>query len=143
MKGNTIVNQVLLVNDNNEICNRTATMLVDMGWDVFVAEKEELVFESTVARRPMMLIADIEMEAGVGFESIATARSLFPSLFIVAVTRGADKDIWPRVSEVCGANSYVAGPVSASKLQEAIEAGIEKGLVSMEPPSDSGIHRAL
>lgn len=137
------MNQVLLVNDDNEVCSRTATMLVDMGWDVFVAEKEELVFESTVARRPMMLIADIEMEAGVGFEAIATARSLFPSLFIVAVTRGGDKEIWPRVAEVCGANSYVAGPVSASKLQEAIDAGIEKGLVSMEPPSETGVFRSL
>ena len=137
------MNQVLLVNDNDEICSRTATMLVDMGWDVYVADKEELVFESTVARRPMMLIADIEMEAGVGFECIATARSLFPSLFIVAVTRGCDKEIWPRVAEVCGANSYVVGPVSSSKLQEAIDAGTEKGLVSLEPPSNSGIHPAL
>ncbi len=139
----SLVNQVLLVNDNDEVCSRMATMLVDMGWDVYVADKEELVFESTVARRPMMLIADIEMEAGVGFEAIATARSLFPSLFIVAVTRGGDKEIWPRVAEVCGANSYVAGPVSASKLQEAIEAGIEKGLVSMEPPSNSGIFQTV
>ena len=137
------MNQVLLVNDNDEICSRTATMLVDMGWDVYVADKEELVFESTVARRPTMLIADIEMDAGVGFEAIATARSLFPSLFIVAVTRGCDKEIWPRVAEVCGANSYVAGPVSASKLQDAIDAGIEKGLVSMEPPSETGIFRSL
>lgn len=137
------MNQVLLVNDNDEICNRTATILVDMGWDVYVADKEELVFESSVARRPMMLIADIEMEAGVGFEAIATARSLFPSLFIVAVTRGCDKEMWPRVAEVCGANSYIAGPVSASKMQEAIDAAIDKGLVSIEPPSESGIYPAL
>ena len=137
------MNQVLLVNDEDEICSRTATTLVDMGWDVYVADKEELVFESTVARRPMMLVADIEMDAGVGFEAIATARSLFPSLFIVAVTRGGDKEIWPRVAEACGANSYVAGPVSASKLQEAIDAGIEKGLISMEPPSETGVFRTL
>ena len=132
------MNQVLLVNDNDEVCNRTATMLVDMGWDVYVADNEELVFESTVARRPMMLIADLEMQGGVGFEAIVTARSLFATLFIVAVTRGGGKDLWPRVAEVCGANSYVVGPVSPSKLQEAIDAGIEKGLVSIEPPSDNG-----
>ena len=137
------MNRVLLVNDNDDICNRTATMLVDLGWDVFVADKEELGFESSIARRPQMLVADIEMNGGIGFEAIATARSLFPSLFIVAVTRGGDKDIWPRVAEVCGANSYIAGPVSASKLQEAIEAGIEKGLVSIEPPSNTGILRTL
>ncbi len=137
------MNRVLLVNDNDEICNRTATMLVDLGWDVFVADKEELVFESSVARRPDMLVADIEMDGGIGFEAIATARSLFPSLFIVAVTRGSDKQIWPRVAEVCGANSYIAGPVSASKLQEAIEAGIEKGLVSIEPPSDTGVFQTI
>ena len=137
------MNRVLLVNDDDVICNRTATMLVDLGWDVYVADKEELVFESSVARRPEMLVADIEMDGGIGFEAIATARSLFPSLFIVAVTRGGDKEIWPRVAEVCGANSYVAGPVSATKLQEAIEAGMEKGLVSLEPPSDTGVFGTL
>lgn len=137
------MNRVLLVNDSDEVCNRTATMLVDMGWDVYVANTDELVFQSSVARRPTMLIADIEMEGGAGFEAIATARSLFASLFIVAVTRGSDKEIWPRVAEVCGANSYVAGPVSATKLQEAIDAGIEKGLVGIEPPSETGIYPAL
>ena len=137
------MNRVLLVNDDDTICNRTATMLVDLGWDVYVADKEELVFESSVARRPEMLVADIEMEGGIGFEAIATARSLFPSLFIVAVTRGGDKEIWPRVAEVCGANSYIAGPGSATKLQEAIEAGMEKGLVSLEPTSDTGVLRTI
>ncbi len=137
------MNRVLLVNDDDVICNRTATMLVDLGWDVYVADKEEIVFESSVARRPEMLVADIEMDGGIGFEAIATARSLFPSLFIVAVTRGGDKEIWPRVAEVCGANSYIAGPVSATKLQEAIEVGMEKGLVSLEPPSDTGVFGTL
>ena len=137
------MNRVMLVNDNDEICNRTATMLVDMGWDVYVANKEELVFESSVARRPTMLIADIEMEGGVGFEAIATARNLFATLFIIAVTRGCDKEVWPRVAEACGANSYIAGPVSASKLEEAIDAGIEKGMVSMEPLSDTGFYPVL
>lgn len=137
------MNRVLLVNDSDEICNRTATMLVDMGWDVYVASTEELVSQSSVARRPTMLVADIEMEGGTGFEAIATARSLFASLFIVAVTRGSDKEVWPRVAEVCGANSYVAGPVSATKLQEAIDAGVEKGLINFEQPSETGVYRVL
>lgn len=132
------MNRVLLVNDDDEICNRTATMLVDMGWDVYVANREELVFESSVARRPEMLVADIEMDAGVGFEAIATARSLFPSLFIVAVTRGGDKEIWPRVAEVCGANAYIVGPVSGSKLKEVIDVGLQKGLISFEPAPVTG-----
>ena len=135
------MNRVLIVNDNDEICNRTATMLFDMGWDVYVANSEDLVFESGVARRPEMLIADIEMSDGVGYEAIATARGLFPSLFIVAVTRGGDKEIWPRVSEVCGANAYIAGPVSASKLREVIDVALEKGLISLEPIADTGTYR--
>lgn len=137
------MNRVLLVNDDNEICDRTATMLVEMGWDVFVAHSDELAFESSVARRPTMLLADIEMADGTGFEAIATARSLYPSLFIVAVTRGSDKEVWPRVAEACGANSYIAGPISITKLQEAIDAGVDKGLISIEPPSETGVYPTL
>jgi DNA-binding response OmpR family regulator len=121
----------VLINDNESIRDRTAAMLHEMGWEVWAADKDEAIFESLVARRPMMVIVDIEMEGGAGFEAISTARRLYSSLFIVAVTRGDDQEIWKKVAGACGANDYVAGPVSATKLQDVIQTGIDEYQISV------------
>ena len=123
------MNRILLVNDRDAIMDRTAAMLEGLGWEVYVAHTEGLVFESCVAFRPGMLIADVEMSGGIGFEAISTARRLFRDLFIVAVTRGGHDELWPKVASVCGANRYVIGPVSTQKLEEAIETAVTEGLL--------------
>ncbi len=127
------MNRILLVNDHDEVTDRTAAMLEAMGWEVYVAHTEQYVFESIVACRPTLLISDVEMDAGVGFESIATARRLFQDLFIIAVTRGAHRDIWPRVASVCGANRYLVGPVSAPQLADVIGLAVDDGLIDSAP----------
>lgn len=129
------MNRVLLVNDDNEIRDRNASMLEVLGWEVYVASSEEEVFEFIVACRPAFVVVDIEMAGEAGFESIATARSLFSDLFVVAVTRGGNRDLWPEMAKGRGANHYLVGPVSGSKLTEAIDAGVTDGLVDFHPSS--------
>ena len=46
------MNRVLLVNVDNEIRDRNASMLEVLGWEVYVASTEEEVFEFIVACRP-------------------------------------------------------------------------------------------
>jgi DNA-binding response OmpR family regulator len=127
------MNQVLLVNDNEEITARVATMLQDLGWEVYVATGEDVAFESLVASRPTMMVVDIEMEGGAGFESMSTGRRLYADLFIVATTRGGDRNIWPDVCASCGANDYVVGPISLLKMSAAIDDGFRDGLLDMQP----------
>lgn len=127
------MNHVLLANDDDEICDRTATMLIALGWDVYVADGDDRVFESLVARRPNLLVVDIEMESGAGFEIISSARRLYASLFIVAVTRGGDMKLWSEGAIACGASIYVVGPVSKTKLAAAIDFGLTKGSITFSP----------
>lgn len=125
--------QVLLINDNDVIRKRTAAMLHEMGWEVWVADKDEDIFESLVARRPTMIIVDIEMQGGTGFEAISTARRLYSSLFIVAATRGAceSEELWKKVADACGASDYIAGPVSPTKLKATIQTGIDEHQINV------------
>jgi DNA-binding response OmpR family regulator len=112
----------------------TASMLVDMAWDVYVATSEDMAYESLVERRPDILIADIEMDFGAGFNAISRARRLCNDLFIVAVTRGGYERIWIKNAIACGANIYIVGPISSSKLTAAISTGLNKGLSASELP---------
>lgn len=107
-------------------------MLEVLGWEVYVASSEEEVFEFIVACRPAFVVVDIEMAGGAGFESIATARSRFSDLFVIAFTRGGNRELWSEMANGRGANRFVVGPVSANKLTESIDAGVADGLVDIQ-----------
>lgn len=121
--------QTLLVSDDQDHLDKKARILESMGWETHVATTTELVSEVCKSHLPSLIVADVEMEGGRGFESIAVARNKCSTSFIVAVTRGDNKDLWEKVAVVCGANEYVVGPVSAPKLSAAIGNGITAGLV--------------
>lgn len=127
------MNLVLLVNDHNAVSDRTASILSEMGWEVRVADTDDLAFEAMVAFRPTLLIVDIEMRRGSGFKSITMARRLCDQTYILAVSRGDHQDVWADAARICGANDYVIGPISAAKLDAAIREGVEQGIVSSAP----------
>lgn len=125
--------RVLLVSDNASIMDRTAAMLEDMGWEVYTGSSREAALSICVARRPSLAVVDIEMRGGVGLEAISMLRRSDKEMLILAVTRGRHDEILLKVAEVCGANHYVTGPVSARKLSAAIEADLSGGCTQQGP----------
>lgn len=123
------MNDVLLVNDRDRILERTATLFEAMGWKVWVADTEQAVFESCVASRPEMVVVDVEMDGAIAFDCIGSARTLYPDVYIVAITRGGTDKILPGAAAVCGANRFIEGLPSSAKLSAAIQSGIDQGLV--------------
>ena len=129
------MNEVLLVNDKQSVADRMIKMLNTMGWSTTVATTEAEVYESCVASKPAMAIVDVEMDSAAAFDCMNTARIIFPEMFIIAVTRGGTDKLWPGASAICGANRYIPGLASSSKLAEAIDGGISQGLVNYHQPS--------
>ncbi len=68
------MSRVLLVNDNESIMDRTAGMLEDMGWEVHIANSHKALLWTCVARQPSLAVVDIEMQGGVGLETISMLR---------------------------------------------------------------------
>ena len=132
------MNRILLVNDDMETVNRTATMLEALKWDVYLANTDENVFETCVAHRPSLVIIDLEMKGGIGFDCIGTVRRLFPDLFIIAVAPRVSDKLWPAAAAICGANRVIEGPLSSSlqSLSEAIDSGIAEGLVDRQATTE-------
>lgn len=123
------MNEVLVVNDRDCILERTAKIFEAMGWKVWVASNEQAVFESCVASRPEVVVVDVEMDGAVAFDCIGSARTLYPDVYIVAITRGSTDKILPGASAVCGANHFIEGLPSSAKLLATIQSGIDQGLV--------------
>jgi DNA-binding response OmpR family regulator len=117
----------MLVNDDVNVCDRTATMLTILGWDVFVVAANELLNDHSKLQVPQLVLVDIEMRNGTGFDLILKARRRFKDAFIIAATRGSDRDLWPGLIDMCGADRYLVGPVSKTKLVKQIDAAVSRG----------------
>jgi len=115
------MSRVLIVNDDERVINRTAQMLEDMAWDVYTAASDNEARDVYLVCEPELVIVDIDMQAGVGFEAMATIRRQAKLQHIIAVSRGRHESILGNVAAVCGASCFVEGPVSAAKLRQAIE----------------------
>ena len=115
-----VVQKVLLVSNDQVIIDRTAAMLEDFGCEVYVATDEYLAGDACADVQPDTAIVDIEMPGGRGFEAISLIRRNGVGIFVIAVTRGAHREVWPKVAEACGATQYITGPISASKLVNAV-----------------------
>lgn len=113
---------VLMITDNEVTKKRTVAMLEGMSFKVVVAATESEVTRSCVASRPGIVISDVEMQAGAGFESIATVRRLASDAYIIAISRSEHQEMWLKVALACGADEYVPGPLTMSSLVDAIDA---------------------
>ena len=124
------MNKAMLVNDDVNVCDRTATMLTALGWDVFVVTAEDLLNDYAKLQVPQMVLVDVEMQNGVGFDLLLKSRRRFKDAFIVAATRGSDRDLWPGLVDMCGADRYLVGPVSKTKLAQQISVAVSRGQLS-------------
>lgn len=128
------MNKAMLASDDATVCDRTATMLTELGWDVYVISAEELLDTSLSVQEPQLVLVDIEMHGGIGFDLILKARRRFANVFIIAATRGGDRDLWPGLVDMCGADRYMVGPVSKSKLASQIEMAVARGQLDENTP---------
>lgn len=116
------MSMVMLISDDEITTTRTRSMLEGMSFEVVVAATESDVTRLCVAFRPSIVISDVEMQGGVGFESIATVRRLKRDTYIIAVSRSNHQDQWLKVATALGADDYVPGPLAMLSLVDAIDA---------------------
>ncbi len=112
---------VLVISDDHLTKDRVGKILDGLQLHAIVAVTDFEVTRACVSARPGIVIADIETVGGVGFESIATARRLTRDAYIIALARNRQESHWPRVANACGADEYIAGDMSMSRLVAVIE----------------------
>jgi DNA-binding response OmpR family regulator len=113
---------VMLISDDEATTKRTRSTLEGMSMDVVVAANESDVTRLCAACRPSIVIADVEMPCGAGFEAIGTVRRLKRDAYIIAISRGNHQEKWLNVATACGADTYVPWPLTLLGLVGAIDA---------------------
>ena len=97
-------------------------LLKAMDFTVIVASAAQTVAQHCVEDAPDVILVDVEMPGGTGFELISTVRRLAGNALIIGTTRSRHEDLWVRVTEACGADEYVPGPLTVTSLAAAMKA---------------------
>ncbi len=117
---------VLVISDDGETTNQVDHFLGTTHGVVLFATDQQGVARHCVGSRPEVVIVDVGMRGGVGFEAISMVRRLNGDCLIIAVLQAPHNDVWLRVAEACGADDYVGGPLTVSSLYKALLAGKER-----------------
>ena len=112
----------LVVSDDEATVERIRDLLTDSGFEVYAADSSLEADIFCRSRQPRIVVVDVEMASGDGFEASTVVRNAVRDSFIVATTRGKDNRWWPMVSLVSGADQYIAGPLGPKDLDAPIRA---------------------
>jgi CheY-like chemotaxis protein len=118
---------ILLAEDNEANIRGMGEYLQDRGYDVVVARNGQEALGMAVARRPALILMDIQMPTMDGLEATRRLRGLpeFAATPIIALTALA----MPGDRERClaaGANDYLTKPVSLKGLVETMQQWLGK-----------------
>ena len=117
--------RVLVVDDDPEMRESVARVLVTAGYAVEVAEDGEHAIEVQRARPSQVLITDVFMPTRDGLETIQFFREAWPGMPIIALTGGSPtgkSDEYLMVAKVAGADVTLRKPVAAQTLLESLSA---------------------
>jgi len=115
--------RVLIVDDKPELLEALALVLRSAGHEVDTAQSAERALASQRARPVDVVITDIFMPDTDGLEAIATFRSGWPRLKIIAMSGGGRmaRGNYLDTAKVAGADAVFNKPVEPAKLLGMLE----------------------
>jgi two-component system cell cycle response regulator DivK len=113
---------ILVVDDNDANAKLLRVLLTAHGYDVSVAGNAEQTFASVSAKRPALILLDLQLPGIDGFE-IARQLKGAPetkAIIVIAVTAYAMKGDEER-ARAAGCDGYVAKPIDTRALPQLVE----------------------
>jgi len=117
--------RILIVEDEESIREGLRENLEMEGYEVSVACDGEEALSKTDEFKPDLILLDVMMPKGSGFEVCRVLRKKYPNLVIVMLTaKDAENDMLTGFS--CGADDYITKPFSLLELLARIKAFTRK-----------------
>jgi CheY-like chemotaxis protein len=115
---------VLIVDDDPSLRETLCRMVESVGYDVRCAEDARMAIESVIHHMPDIIITDIYMPAGDGFELLNWLRNngiRTPVIAMSGSTSGTGEYDQLAVAQNLGAAAVIDKPFRQSKLVETID----------------------
>ena len=137
------VRSVLVVDDDERFATTLAQALTRRGWNARVAHDVASALDSVEAEAPGAAIVDLRLADEDGLALLAPLRSAHPQMRIIVLTGYASIATAVKAIKL-GADDYLAKPVTASAVADALGRGTHVGAVrEAAPPAEPMSPRRL
>jgi DNA-binding NtrC family response regulator len=116
--------RILIVDDEEEICEMLSDFLVERGYEAFHASTGTEALNLVKEVRPHLLLLDIRMPEMDGIEILRQIRSIDQEVCIIMITGYHDVDIAKQALKL-GASDFITKPVDLEYLGTSIDLKIK------------------
>ncbi len=113
------MHKLLVVDDENDICDFVRTFFKDRGFNVFTALSAEEALSIAKKEKPDMVLLDIKMKGMDGLAALKHIKELDRNIKIIMVTALADQDKM-REAYKLGACDYITKPLILDYLEQTV-----------------------
>ena len=113
------MHKLLVVDDENDICDFVKTFFKDRGFHVFTALSGEEALSIAKKERPDLVLLDIKMKGMDGLATLKHIKDLDRSIKIIMVTALEDQDKMHEAYKL-GACDYITKPLILDYLEHTV-----------------------
>lgn len=111
--------KILVVDDEEEICNISKSFLFKRGYDVFTALNQAEALNLVESQQPQVVLLDVRLGAESGMDVLRKIKESNKNIKVIMVT-ALDDEASIRQARSLGADDYVAKPFTAAYLNDLI-----------------------
>jgi DNA-binding response OmpR family regulator len=111
--------KILVVDDENTICNMLKKFLTQKGYEAIVALSGEEAIRKVKEERPHIVLLDIRMPKMDGIETLKKIREIDKEVGIVMITAVDDEETGRKCIEL-GAYDYITKPLYLDYLETVL-----------------------
>ena len=113
------MHKLLVVDDENDICDFVKTFFKERGFHVYTALSGEDALDMAKKERPDIVLLDIKMKGMDGLAALKHIKELDRSIKIIMVTALADQDKMHEAYKL-GACDYITKPLILDYLEQTV-----------------------
>jgi two-component system response regulator RegA len=114
----TLMQSILLVDDDAVLCDRLGRALRDRGYDVQTAANYEEALSGAKARPPTYLITDVNLPGRSGIDLAAAVGALAPATTILVLSGASERQL---ALAKQGGLAFLRKPADADEIVSALE----------------------
>jgi two-component system NtrC family response regulator len=115
-----IKSRILIVDDEEEICDMLADFLQDRGYETFIATTGADAVALIKAARPHLMLLDIRMPEMSGIDILRDAHAVDKEVGVIMITGYQDVEIAQEALKI-GASDFVTKPIDLNYLETSVQ----------------------
>lgn len=113
------MNKILVVDDDQAVCNMLKKFLVQKGYEAIIASSGEEALRKVKTEKPHIVLLDIRMPKMDGLETLKRIREINKDVGVVMITAIKDEKTAKKCME-WGAYDYITKPISLDYLESVL-----------------------